>query len=82
MDNKLLCEGKKPFVSSASSNKKEAREMSRIYYGLKGLVTQTHSSCPYCHRKSCNDRQVCQGKKNKATASRSIMVQRFFNEKE
>jgi len=77
MNNELLCKGKKPFVAPAGKQKDDARQMNRAYYGLKGLVSHTHSPCPYCHRKSCKDRQTCQAKKNKALASRSVMAERY-----
>lgn len=77
MKNELLCKGKKPFVAPAGANKDAARAQSKGYYGLKGLVTHTKSPCPYCHRKSCKDRQTCQAKKNKQLASRSVMAERY-----
>ncbi len=76
-ENKYLCEGKEPFRANQNMNKDSARTANRQYYGLKGLTTKTHSPCPYCHRKSCKDRQACQAKKNKALASRSVMAERY-----
>ncbi len=77
MNNELLCKGKKPFVAPAGAQKADARAQSKGYYGLKGLTTKTKSPCPYCHRKSCKDRQQCQAKKNKQLASRSVMAERY-----
>jgi len=81
LKSKYLCDGKDPFRSTQNMDKSAARTANRQYYGLKGLVSHTHSPCPYCGRKVCKDRMACKAKKNKVLASRSVMAERYESER-